>query len=222
MGQDHSSKEIIENTVKEFFSKYPQRHFKKGQILVYAGDDPDHIFYLVSGAVRQYDISDRGDEIVVNVFKPVAFFPMSWAINRTPNPYFFETTSDVELHVAPADDTVEFIKSNPEVMFNLLSRLYSGVDGLQRRMAHLMGGSARSRLLFELITECRRFGKLQDDGSTMISTSEIELAQRAGLSRETVNRELSKLKQNGAVYYTNKYISIPKVDTLTEALGDRL
>lgn len=212
---------IVARKIEGFFAKYPLRRFKKGQILVYAGDDPPGVFHLVSGQVRQYDITESGDEVVVNVFKPPAYFPMSWVINKTPNQYFYETATPVTLRQAPAPEALKFLKDNHDVMFDLLSRVYSGSDGLLRRMAHLMGGTARSRTIFELINECRRFGKDQD-GIYVIEINESELAARAGLSRETVSRELHKLKEKGLVDTSRNSISIKNLKRLEKELGSSL
>lgn len=210
----------ILSAIDKFFSRYQTKRVKKGQVIIYAGDTPAGVYHIQKGKVRQYDINYRSDEVVVNVFKPPAFFPMSWAINRSHNHYFFEAMTDVELQVAPADDVINFLKTKPEVMYDLLSRLYSGVEGIQRRMAHLMGGSARSRLLFELVIECSRFGTLQNDGGCILSINESELAKSAGLSRETTNRELSKLKS--LVAYKGKTLVVRSVDALQKELGTDL
>lgn len=207
---------------KDFFSPYPQKSFDKGELLILAGDDPGHIFYLESGQVRQYDISAAGTEVVVNVFKSTAFFPMSWAINRTPNGYFFEAATAVKVHLAPPDDAVDFIKQNPDVMFDLLSRLYRGTDGVVRRMAHLMGSGARRRLLFELILENERFGKPAGHNASTVKISEAELGARSGLSRETVSREIHELKAAGLVDIGSKGITLKKLSRLIEELGSDL
>ena len=207
-------------TVKEFFSQYPHKVYKKGQILIYGGDDPEDVFYITKGTVKQYDIGKNGDEVVVNVFKPFAFFPMSWAINRQHNPYFFEAETDIELYRAPADAAVSFIKTHPDVMFDLLSRLYSGTDGLQRRMAHLMGGTAETRLVFELVVQCKRFGKdLGKDGISLLTT-DSSLAEKTGLTRETVSRELSKLAKQSLLTRQGRFILIPSITSLENHLGD--
>ena len=212
----------VTTTVAAFFAKYDTKHYENGQILVQAGDDPPGILYLQSGSVRQYDISDSGDEVVVNVFKPHAFFPMSWAINKVPNRYFFQASSDVRVVIAPADNVVAFLRANPDVMYDLLSRLYSGVEGIVRRMAHLMGGTARSRVLFELITECQRFGQRQDGDSYLLMIHEDELARRAGLSRETVNRELGKLKTAKFLTVSHKDLIVTSLNRLKAELGEGL
>jgi CRP-like cAMP-binding protein len=172
--------------------------------------------------VREYDISYQGDEVVVNVFKSPAFFPMSWAVAKTPNRYFFDAGSKVSVHQAPPEEAAGFIKANPDVMMDLLTRLYIGVDGMQRRMAHLMGGSAKSRLLFELIIECKRFGKPQTAGAYLININETEIGARAGLSRETVSRAMKELKKLNLIFVNKQGIVLKNLEALELKLGPDL
>ena len=212
----------IAKKIKAYFLKYPLSKFPKGEILIQAGDEPKHIFYLESGNVRQFDITTTGDEVVVNVFKPGAFFPMSWPVAKTPNRYFFQADTDVRIRRAKPPEALAFIKDNPDVMLDLLARLYSGVDGMQRRMAHLMGGSARSRLLYELIVECKRFGKKLPNSSYRIKINEAEIGARAGLARETVSREMKVLKQKKLISVDRLGIILKDLDLLERQLGPDL
>lgn len=207
----------VANKISAFFDQYPVRCYKKGQIFIHAGDEPECIFNLVSGKVKQYDLTYRGDEAVLNVFKPPALFPMSFAINRTPNEYFYEADSDVELHKAPFDEVIDFIKANPDVLYDLLGRVYRGTDGLLRRMSYLMSSTAKNRVLNELIIECRRFGE-EANGGYILSLTESDIAARAGLSRETVSRGMSKLKSDDLIIAVNKLIIIPDIEKLEQAL----
>ncbi len=179
-----------------FFSQYPIKQYHKDQILVYANEDPTGVFYLVSGTVRKYDIADSGDEIVMNVFKPSVFFPASWVLNKTPNRYFFQAESPIAVRRAPSDEFVDFLEAHPKIIYTLLKQVYLGLEDTQRRIIRLMHGDTRSRLLFELVIEGRRSGKLQADGSCLLSITAAELAHRAGLSRETISRELAKIVQD--------------------------
>lgn len=208
----------VSTKVAEFFSQYPLRTYRKGQILVHASDAPAGVYYLAEGRVKQYDVTYRGDEIILNTFKPGAFFPMSYAINRTINDYFLEAEADIAVRRAPADDVVGFIKANPDVLYDLLGRVYRGTEGLLGRMTHLMGGSARSRVLYELLIECRRFGA-ESDGGVRIEVTETDIAARAGLARETVNREIHKLKQEHIVEITAKYMVVCDPAAISKLLG---
>ncbi|HTH72747.1 MAG TPA: Crp/Fnr family transcriptional regulator [Candidatus Pristimantibacillus sp.] len=209
----------IEQKVHQFFLKYPEKRFSKKEIVVHAGEEPRGVFYMVSGRVNQYDITAAGVETVVNTYKAPAFFPMSWAINRTPNDYFFESATDVVARIAPAGDVVAFVKSEPEVLLDLLSRVYRGTDGLLRRLAHLMGGDARSRLLFEIIVTAYRFGQPAADGSILLPFKEGDLAKHTGLARETVNRTIQDLKAQGLVVVDREGLIVLDVNDLQAELG---
>lgn len=204
----------VTDKVHDFFSKYPKHTYPKGQILVFAGEDPEHIFYVTKGKVRQYDVSYRGDEIVLNLFKPGAFFPMSWAINHTPNPYFFRTEENTEIHVVPPDAAAAFVRDNPDVAFDLLSRIYRGMDGILARMVQLMAGSARNRLIHEIIIESKRFGKADIGDSIKLQVTEKDFAARAGLSRETVSREMQRLKKDRWVAVDGKHVVVLNLPAL--------
>jgi len=212
----------ITDKVHDHFSQYPKRLYPKGQILVFADESPEHIFYLAKGKVREYDVSYRGEEVILNVFGAHAFFPMSWAINRSPNHYFYKTEEETELHIVPADEALEYVTANPDVLLDLLSRVYRGMDGLFGKLSHLMAGSARSRLIYEIIVESRRFGENKGDGKFILKNSEVDLAARSGLSRETVSREMQKLKDRGWITLSNKSIVVEDIANLEQSLGSAI
>ena len=212
---------VVEEKVKQFFSAYRLREYNKGQILVFAGDEPPKVIYLVKGQIRQYDISYRGDEVVVNIFKPGAFLPMLSHLTHLPNKFFFDAATVIEVREAPPAAVIEFLQQNPEVALDLLRRLYIGVDGLLQRMSHLMAGSAKSRLVFEMLLESRRFGP-KGAKSYRLNLNETELGAHSGLSRETVNRELHKLKAKELIEIDQKGIMIVDLPLLEQELGQSL
>lgn len=196
----------ISDKLNKYFDSYKITRHPKGKIITHANHEPTGISLLVDGLVEQYHITPEGNKLTVNVFKPPAFFPMSWAINKTPNSYFYGALSAVELKQADADETVAFLKVNPDVMFDLLSRVYMGTDALLRRLVLAASGIAASRLIFELIIESYRFGTEIDKTTTLITVKQNILAARSGLARETVSRELHKLEQEKLISYTSQGI----------------
>lgn len=207
----------VKRQIDEFFGRYPIRQFRKGAMLIFAGEAPTSTFYLKKGSVRQYDVTNRGDEAVVNVFKPPAFFPMNYVINRRSNEYFYDAAASVTAHLAPVDDVLNFVHDNHEVTFDLLSRVYNGIDGVLRRQTYLMGSTADDRLIYELILSCQRLGKQRSDRAYLLELTEVELAARAGLRRETVSRRLQELKKMGVARVTAQGLLVTDIKAL-EAL----
>jgi CRP/FNR family cyclic AMP-dependent transcriptional regulator len=205
--------------IERFFQDFPLRRYARGQLLMLAGDNPKQIFYLVSGIIRVYDISDKGNEVVVGVFKPTTVFPLSWMILEKPNIYFFEARTNVVVREAPASRTLNFIKKNSDVTFNMLVDICLNMETMRRRIAHFMGGTAKSRLIFELIIATQSFGVVQPDGSYLIEVSEGEIGARSGLSRETVSREIHDLKKLDLINANHQGIQLTNLNALEAKLG---
>jgi CRP-like cAMP-binding protein len=214
--------DTIPEKVSQFFTAFPLREYRKRELLIRPEEPLPGVFYLVEGRVSEYDITPTGAEVVVNVFKPGAFFPMSAALNNTVNSYFFEASTTVKAHVAPPDSATRFLQDNPDVTLDLLKRVYKGVDGVLRRMAHLMGGDATTRLLFELLNAAYRFGEQQQDGSVLVGLSERDLARHSGLARETVSRLMQNLKAASLVEVGPHGIILKDTHKLEAQLGGDL
>ncbi len=210
--------QAVNSKLEKFFTQYKNQQYRKGEILVRADDDPSGVFYLTKGQVKMYLISRKGDEVVLNIFKPIAFFPMSWAINGQKNLYYFEAMTELEVWRAPRDQVVAFVKNNPDVLYDLVGRLYRGIDGMMTRMAYLMAGNANARLISELIISSKRFGNAAEDGSLVVTLTEKDLGMQTGLTRETVSREMKVLKEKGIVSFQKNQLVVHSLALLEEEL----
>lgn len=210
--------EVVLEKINTFFVQFKHQVYKKGEILIRSDDTPSGVFYLKEGSVKKYAISKRGDELVVNIFKPVSFFPMSWAVNSSPNEYYYEALTDADVWRAPQHEVRQFIKNNPDVLYDLLQRVYKGTDGLLRRMTYLMSGDAYERLLIELIIHAKRFGK--DIKPVELTITEKDLSVQAGLTRETVSREMKNLKEKKLIFMENHKIFLKDISKLEAELAE--
>jgi CRP-like cAMP-binding protein len=178
---------------QQFLLQFPLLHYTKGEVFISPDTLIECTYYIEQGTVRKYDITKFGEKVVMNVFNTPSLIPLSWALNKTPNRYYFEALEDLTLRCIPADILSAYLKEHPTIAYHLLQQVFLGLENTQRRVAYLMRGSLRSRVLFELLIEARRSGDAQADGSYVINVNETELAERAGLSRETISRELAKV-----------------------------
>lgn len=210
----------INQKIAAFFMCYPLKTFTRRQLLLSPDDSLTAVFYLAKGRVSQYDITSSGNEIVVNVFKPGAFFPMSMALNDTKSDYFFEASLEVDVHVVPVEDAVQFLHDNPDVALDLLRRVYRGTDGVLRRMVYLMSGDAKARLMFELLNAGNRFGDIRSDGSIYVQLNESDIAKHAGLARETVSRHMQALKVEGLLEVVSRGIVLRDIRALESLLEE--
>ena len=209
----------IQNKIKNFFTKFPLQRYSKGEIVLHPEDNPSGAYYLASGHVREYAISPQGIEVTIHIFNPHSFFPMTWILSDIPNRYYYEAFTDVELYSAPKDKIMSFLKQEPDVVFDLTQRIFSGVDKLTARIEHLAFGKAYTRVVSVLIYLARHFGEKKDDNSVVFKykLTHREIASLAGISRETASREWEKLQEQSLISYVDQMISIKDLKKL-EAL----
>ncbi len=203
--------DFVRTKVENYFDGGKKLFFKRGEMIIRAEEQPLGVMYLKSGIVKVYTISSKGEEVVVNIFKPGSFFPMSWALNDRKNNFFYEALTEVEIHRCLRDETVTFVEKNPDVLLDLLKRVYSGLDGVLERMSYVMGEDAYERLISEILISVKRFGEKVGEDKYLLHFSEKDLAAQTGLTRETVSREIKKLK-------TKNLITINKDQTMTVVL----
>ncbi len=66
----------VETKVNSFFEAYPVKKLKSGDRLLTPDDEIKKVYFLRKGLIKQYDISVKGNEVVVNIFKKGAYFPL--------------------------------------------------------------------------------------------------------------------------------------------------
>lgn len=202
-------------TVKSFFEQFAPLSLKRGEILLSAKDKPSGVYYLDSGHVKQYTLTPDGDELVVNIYKPGSFFPMMGAVADLPNNYFFESMDDIEVYRAPVEETLAFVQEHPAVMYDLLQRLYIGIDGMLLQMTQNVVGDARTKVITALYILAQRFGEKQDSGVTISQyLTHKELGLICGISRETVTRTLNAVEAEGLISIENRHIHLVDVEAI--------
>jgi CRP/FNR family transcriptional regulator, cyclic AMP receptor protein len=213
---------VSRHKISKFFGDYPLKRYEKDQILFFPGEAFKHLLYVESGIVRVYDVTLYGNEVVVNIFVKNSIFPISKILNKTHNNYFYQAYTALNIRQAEPEDFILFLAQNPDVMLHLLKNGYLDAQNMRRRMAHLMGGSAANRLLYELVFQSQIFGEMSDDGSYLIPITETELGARSGLSRETVSRMIKPHKDSDSVSVLNNGIKITDMKQLERELGQNL
>lgn len=213
----------VNNKTKEFETFYKQfitRNYKKGEILIRSDDDPQGIFCLTKGYVRQYTISKTGFELTLHILKPISYFPMVWAINGTPNVYYFEALTPVEVGRAPRDQVVAFIKDKPTIIFELMSELLEDYAESLTRVEHLVFSDAYRRVISVLLYIAKHFGEESDKGVIVSHRfTQQDIATLVGVARETASNEIVKLEKKGLIKYIDHSILFENIKKLNSELS---
>lgn len=207
------------NKIINFFNKYESKTFNKGELLIKPHKEPDGVFCLTAGLVRMYSISKTGAETTLNTFRPISLFPMGWVVTGKDNTYYFDAISDVTVNIAPKSKVLPFLKREHTVVFDLLARIYKGLDGYFLRMESLLSGNAYYKTVTQLVINTKRFGqKLPKGNSYLLALTHSKLASLAGITRETATRQMRELQKKNFVTYKGKKLIILDLEKLETEL----
>ncbi len=204
---------------EEFFDQFQPRQYKQGEMLIRADDEPQGIFCLTKGYVRQYTLSKTGMELTLHILQPTSFFPKVWAINGTPNVYNFEALTRVEVGRAPRDQVVGFIKDKPELIFALMSDLLKDYAESLTRIEHLVFSDAYRRVISILLYIAKHFGE-QSGNTVMIKHhfTHQDIATLVGIARETASIELQKLSHKNLIHFVDHGMEFHDIQKLEAEL----
>ena len=203
--------------LNKFFTEFKPIHYQRGETILRAEDVPQGASFIKSGYVRLYSISKEGKDVTLNIFKPGSYFPMTWVIADMPNVYFYEAMTDVEILRAPKGKVVDFLKGQPEILFELTKRILVGLEGILTRIQYLLYGDAHSKVASAILLLARRFGEKRKEGTVItLPFTHAGIASLAGITRETTSLEMEKLKKEGLITNKNHLIVVKDMGKLRE------
>lgn len=200
--------------MNDFFAKYTKLQYKKGEIILRAGDPPPGVLYLTTGLVRMSFAAQSGEMLVLHVFKPGSCFPMPWIINDSPNRYYFESLNPVEIRRAPREDVRAFFHQHADISEYMMSKILLGLSGLLQRMEYLVFDSAYKKTVLLLLYYAKNFMEDGAKGKLSIPLTHKEIAAWIGTTRETASLQIETLKRKKVIRYNRRYIVIPDIKIL--------
>lgn len=201
------------NGLDRFFAKSRSFIFKKDESILRPGDPIPGVFFLKRGFVRLYTVSLSGEELTLLIFKSGDIFPIAWSVSgdlqQGLDRYFLEALTSCELKRANRRDFLIFIKSNPEALFELTSRLSTRLNGLLTRAESFVFGDAKGRVASILLLCAERFGRKTDSEIEIeVPLTQSDIASLIGVARETASIEIKKFENKGFIGYHGRLLVI--------------
>lgn len=207
----------VKKLLDSFFNKYSLKTFAKREVVIQPSGN--RIFFLTKGVVRMFCLSKEGVELTINIYRPYSLFPLSLLLNNRQDKYTYNALTEVAGYFASKNALKNFIKKNPEVLFDLLKRIYKGLEGFFKHLEMLLSKDANKRIINQLVVYAKRFGqKNQDKIIFDLHLTHHQLASQTGLARESVSKELKKLQNKGLIGYLGKQLFIYNLSKLEKLI----
>lgn len=171
------------------------------------------LLVVVSGSLEVAAVNESGRRYVNSLLGPRHVVPLVRLLDDVPLSYSYDAHEDsVVLHI-PADAMTAVLDAEPvlwrEVARLALYRQRLSVGSLRAQMV----GSIQRRLAATLVNMEMGYhlsGSPTREG--LVQLSQADLAAMLGLSRQTINKELGRLRDMGLVDYGGGYKRLRIVD----------
>lgn len=176
------------------------RRFRKGDIIFQREDEGQAIFIVESGSVRVYFPGSQGSDLTLAVFGPGDFFGEMSLLDGRPRSASAAATADTLAITLERSDFLALLTSRPKAALSVLevvSRRLRGASEMASDLAFLDVGSRLAKRLLDLAAT---HGRLTAQGTLLdVRLTQEELANMIGVTRETVNRNLSEFRRLGLI-----------------------
>lgn len=198
-------------------------NYPKGQV-VHAFDDRTMLNLIESGYIKRYRITHEGTKSIQVIYGPNDIFPLTpvyhriyeMAIYRGPETYYYEAMTNLVIYSVNHNVLMEAVAADPVLYKDLFYAAGTRLNSYIHRLEDVALRTSSWRVAHQLIYLANEFGQTSDAEITiMLPLTHQDLADVLSLTRETVSRELAKLKAKGLIT-GGKNIVIPDLERLKD------
>ncbi len=173
---------------------------EKRKILFSDCEESDGLYVLLSGKVKLYKVSPEGKEQIIHVISPPDTFAEASVFLKGSHPFYAETMSDCQLLFLPKRDFLPLIKKNPRLSANMTVALSQYVKRYASLIEDLSLKEVPSRIArYFLDLSLRQSKEAKSTEEVELHLSRSQLASRLGTIRETLSKNLAKMKAKGII-----------------------
>jgi CRP/FNR family transcriptional regulator len=176
------------------------RQFEAGEVVFREGDESDTCYVIRSGHVRAIREHADGRSITLANFGPGDFFGELAMFDDERRSATVETLDRTELIGILGGDMRRLLREHPEISVKLLVALGRRLRQTNERLARQSFQTVQSRVASVL---AQMVSSAQDEGASdrdvLIKSTQADLAQLAGSSRESASRFLAVLERAGII-----------------------
>jgi len=164
------------------------------------GDPGDRLYLVIAGVIRISSLSPEGREVTYGLIKSGEMFGEIAVLDGGPRSADATAMETGELLALERRDVVDFLHRHPAQALHLLRVLCERVRRADSLLEDVVFLSLPGRLAKHLLALAGTVGtRRAPNAAATIHLSQQELADHIGISRESVNKVLSKWEQVGMV-----------------------
>ncbi|MDY0257655.1 Crp/Fnr family transcriptional regulator [Gudongella oleilytica] len=198
-------KTIPGEDIMEILSRIPWSlsHYKKGQFLHHQGEVCTTLDIILSGIINMQSLDAEGNTLSIQQLHQGDMIGAGLLFaNNNQYPMMSIAASDTVVFILSKESIMLLSEKNSDFTLALLQEVSNRASSMTEQLHSIAYKSIRHRLLEILNSE----SKIQNSRTIILPTSQKNIAEILGVQRQSLSRELNKMKKEGLLEYKNKTI----------------
>ncbi|MEJ2346721.1 MAG: cAMP-activated global transcriptional regulator CRP [Gammaproteobacteria bacterium] len=195
-------------SIDSFLEHCHRRRYPAKSVIIYAGDTPDVLYYIVEGSVSVLIEDSDGREIVLAYLNPGDFFGEMGLFDETHRSAWVRTRNQCELAEISYARFRQLAEEDPGILFALASQMATRLRKTSRKVGDLAFLDVTGRVARTLLDLCKEPDAMTHPDGMQIRITRQEIGRIVGCSREMVGRVLKALEEQGLITVKGKTIVV--------------
>ena len=178
-----------EQELEELSQICTRHHYDADTVVFLQGEKGKHLLILIEGIVSVYKHDDKGNEIIINYFKPTSLIAEPALLQGVPYPSSASFKEKGVLIKIELEAFKENFLLKGHVALSIINSLLSKIQLLQHNISINISGSAKEKIIYYY----------KNEDKMPYTLKQYEIASLLNISQETLSRYLKQLQREGAI-----------------------
>jgi len=202
--------EQLSTTIERFLQHCHRRRYPAKSVIIYAGDAPDSLYYIVEGSVSVLiEDEDDGNEIVLAYLNAGDFFgEMGLFDGQKKRSAWVRAKTQCELAEINYSKFRTLAAEYPDILFALSSQMALRLRRTSGMVGRLAFMDVAGRIAGTLLDLCKEPDAITHPDGMQIRITRQELGRIVGCSREMAGRVLKTMEEQNLITAQGKTIVV--------------
>ncbi len=201
--------DLTDEQSKRLFGSAVKRSYKKLTEIYAPGDESSIIYFVLSGRIKIYDLTEDGREIIFRICGPKSWFGLSAIFGGKGRPVYAQSLVHSEVMLVERAEFEAFVHDYPDFALTVIHLLGERLRQAHAAITEFMVGDVRSRTA-QLFLKLAEPSSTMRDGVVNIESrlTHQEIANMTGATRTTITKVMNDWKRRDIIRVHNGRICI--------------
>lgn len=213
-------KDLSEVSLEKISKLIEEKVYKKGEILFQEGEEGKGVYFIKEGKIKIYKSSVDGKEHILHILEKGEMFAEVCILNGLPYPASAMAIEKSQVYIIENSKLEKLIITNSEIAIEIIKLMSNRLVSISKQVETIAFKDSLGKVSSLIIRMLTEKGEDLKDGSVLrLDVSRQDMANMVSLTRESLTRTLTKLKDMNIIDISKDSIIIKDIKSIINHIG---